>query len=1396
MKSSSLTYLIISFVCSILSLVTFWIYSQSFGEQIIFWLGIPFSILLFCLFYFLANPIICRVTIISSSAANFLPFALFLVSIILVVLIPPYQGLGYNWVSIPLQNWLRGLASLLLTSFFPGYLFLKVIDKKRVITGGMLIVVSNILSMLFMFLIAFPALVLGYAASYFSFIAVLVINLSLAAMYCLRYYKRENTSRINLSIKGHESIVILSFCVVMVGTFVVMLYNMPLTRSDMWQIYSQALEFSRGFPQYISNYPYLFQIYLTTFFSTSGLPSSITMQLLYLLSFMPLLGFYSMAKQWFAEKGAEKIVAVATFFGVLLGFASLYMVYFKSIDPKQTFSSIALLAVNKTYDSYMRYPIEPYMVVLRWTINLTVLFALLYLLKINNCKLRNLLFVLLVVIGYVGYVVDIMLFLPLLLVWLIFFESNSEWKLSFSILLGYLGVGIIDYLAPKQIYLTSVSTVNGQTSISLPYFASLGVVFLLLGLEVAKSKGFSFSGLKQTVLIIAGKSWKYLKWVLLYFYLFCIVVCLYTFNNYNLWLFGGNNFVSFFLFPVRWGAVGLLFILSTFLYLPDILKNKTLSFFMLIFAIGVLLEQINDYFPLFEADRYASIICIGASVIAAYGVIRMLKSLTRTSSLKKTVSIFLLLLVIIPSCLSTAVYYADMSYLNGHKPSVTDGELSAFEYIKNNLSSNESVLTFTYASAFKLGTFVGISYQSLYPYDVTDTPKNIVTYGLLATDNPYIITYMLSTSNTRFIYVGKDDVSLLESNSVFNSFLNYLPIVVSNPDATVYEVPKLAPPSLNADSQLGIFRISLNNSLSFDGTDNYVEVQNTPLLQSGNITVDFRFKKVGDFTYMFPIDKSKNLWVSYAFMGTSDQKLCFMVGIDNENSVRKVTATTTFQDNRWYGVIGVYDGRRMAIYVDGNLENQTIFEDSKSIFYSGDYPLRLGTHVFENNSYFKGSIDYVNIYNNALTEDEINNIFRNEQPLKQDLVLSLNFNGNLNDDSGNKNVVVNHGATFSSSSISPDSDSFLALLISLLGSKYPIPPTDDMSTNSGALSNYNYIILTSDPSTPPADLVNWVSAGNTIAVFNTNGIGFFGDAVNIGSSSNLVTTKQFNSGKIIYFDIYPLLKSSNAQTILQTKDLVTTIESALSIQSYGNPISIKQIPGTNFNMTSGDFQITGNLSLSTNLLTLTNPSLSNLDNQTHSSMSIVTICGNTTLTIQNASFQFSPSQSTFVIKPKNNLVTGQITVDSKATIQANDLDNPTILNEAQTINFQAAEISVKSPQVTLSGNIIFGSLYVHVSTYLPLDGIVLQKTEVQGKVTFSTVYVSDPFSFFSSFKADGKILNLDQTTSSSPSISWINVLFSSYSIAFNVAFFVCVSLYLIKKRYMFRFHKHVTNSIA
>jgi len=1386
MKLKINAYTPMSFAFSIISLLTFWIYSQFFAEPLILWLGIPFSLLIFCLFYFLANPIFERVISIGSSAVALLSLGLLSISVFLVIFVPPSEESVLNWANIPLQNWLRGFASLLLTGFFPGYFLIEIVDKKRTVTGGMLIVISNLLSMFTMFLIAFSTLLLGYAVTSFSFVLVIIINLSLASLYCLIFNVRRDKLKVNFSLKGHELITIFSLCVVMVGALAVMLFNMPLTRSDMWFVYSQALEFSKGFPQFIFNYPYSFQMYLSVFFTVSGLPSALTMQLLYFLSFMPVLGFYSMAKKWFIEKRDDKIAAVATYFAILLGFASLYLVYLGVINPGQTFSNLALMAVNKTYDSYMRFPFAPYMVVLRWTICLTVLFSLLYLLRNDSSKFRNSLFVLLVVIGYLGDISDIMFFIPLLLVWSIFFRPNSEWKISFSILLGYLVVGILDFLAPKHIYTVSLSALNGQSSISLPYAASMAMVTLLLGIEIAKYKGFSIFVLRQKISLIAEKTWKYVRWLLLYFYIVCIVVCLYTIKDYNLWLYGGYIFVSFFIFPVRWGAVGLLAILSLFLYLPDLAKNKSLSFFTLVFVIGVILEQINNIFPLYESERYAAIICIGASIIAAYGIIRILNSLTRIFSLKNAVSIFLLLLLIIPSTLTTAIYFTQMTYLNDRKPAVSDNELRAFEYIKHNLASDESVLTFTYDSAFKLGTFVGISYQSLYPYSTVVIDRNIINYGLLATENPAIVTYILGASNTRYIYVAKEDTALLSSRYfLINSFLKHLPAVFKSSDVTIYEVPKFILPSPNLKSSMCILSVSDKSSLSFDGTDDYIEVEDSSLLRPSNITVDFRFKKDGNFYYKFPVDESKNLWVSYAFVGTSDQKLCFMVGIDDGATVRSATTNTTFQDNRWYHVIGVYDGRHVAIYVDGKLENEVVYNESKSIFYNGDFPLRIGTYVFENDSYFNGLVDYVRIYNRTLSEDEINYSFKNDVPKDMTgLVLSLDFNGNLDDHGSKRNTVVNHGATFSSSSLSPDNDAFTALFTSLLGSKNSILYADDVSAEylDMYLSNYTCILLTTDPLEPYPSLLKWVSRGNTLAVFNTNGGGFFADALKFTSSGNLVNVREYDSGKIVYVDIYSLLKSSDEETLFPTTDFINKVSDALCQPRYNDSGSLRRLPGVNFNMTYGDFEVTGNLSLSTDLLVLTNSSFLN-SSFPSSKTSTIIVYGKSTLNIQNASLHVSTSESSILIKPKNNLTQGQISVTSRVTLQVSSSSGiSTTMNETETVlNFQAEGLSAKLPEVTLSGEIVFDSLYVHVTPYVPLPGILLQKAEVQGKIVFSTIYISKPLIFFSTFQANGKIQNLAETAPRL-TIPWTDIMISPYNIAFNAAFLLCIAIYMVKKR--------------
>jgi hypothetical protein len=100
--------------------------------------------------------------------------------------------------------------------------------------------------------------------------------------------------------------------------------------------------------------------------------------------------------------------------------------------------------------------------------------------------------------------------------------------------------------------------------------------------------------------------------------------------------------------------------------------------------------------------------------------------------------------------------------------------------------------------------------------------------------------------------------------------------------------------------------------------------------------------------------------------------------------------------------------------------------------------------------------------------------------------------------------------------------------------------------------------------------------------------------------------------------------------------------------------------------------------------------------------------------------------------------------------------------------------------VNAFGNITFDKLDAHEALYVPLAGIVQQKAKFEGKVEFDTAYISNPLVIFSKFKVNGKILNLDSTVT--PTIPWSEVLSSSYTLTFNIIFFLSIIFYAFKKR--------------
>lgn len=153
---------------------------------------------------------------------------------------------------------------------------------------------------------------------------------------------------------------------------------------------------------------------------------------------------------------------------------------------------------------------------------------------------------------------------------------------------------------------------------------------------------------------------------------------------------------------------------------------------------------------------------------------------------KKVLLCFSLLFLIIISTLSTCLFYIQATYYSNNRSSwVDEQELEAINYIKSHLLPNESVLAFSEYTMNTIKALVCINpLQNAYKWN------NILT----GTTNPYIITYILSSSNIRYIYIpNRDWENLISSRGTFDIFLNFFQKVFENERVRVYEVPVLNP---------------------------------------------------------------------------------------------------------------------------------------------------------------------------------------------------------------------------------------------------------------------------------------------------------------------------------------------------------------------------------------------------------------------------------------------------------------------------------------------------------------------------------------------------------------------------------------------------------------------------
>ena len=153
------------------------------------------------------------------------------------------------------------------------------------------------------------------------------------------------------------------------------------------------------------------------------------------------------------------------------------------------------------------------------------------------------------------------------------------------------------------------------------------------------------------------------------------------------------------------------------------------------------------------------------------------------------------------------------------------------------------------------------------------------------------------------------------------------------------------------------------NAAVFFGTNEYMGTDDESAFDiSGNITLS-AWVKVSqlDNASMYIISKSGSY---YIYKDLNSGVLTFLC----QGTGRPVVGTVNIVDGKWHHIVGVYDGVKKYIYVDGKLDKSM---NSSGVVTTNNNPLHVGNDAVWPGNEYNGSIDDVRIYNRALSAAEV-----------------------------------------------------------------------------------------------------------------------------------------------------------------------------------------------------------------------------------------------------------------------------------------------------------------------------------------------------------------------------------------------------------------------------------------
>ena len=777
--------------------ITFWTISTSFRYS--------FGSLLFFLTFLICRILLsersqryAKLTLNPPYATRSFFLLIWLLSIIMVLLVNPFGGTQYvEWSEISLPNWLRLIAALLMTSFYPGYAILTVIGKNEEFSFLGKVTLSTFLSLFMSGLIAFIATMSEGLVGNQGLLGMVLLNILLLTLFSI-FHTDKQRKFAKISIFSSQLIMMILILFVLTASYFVNFPVRLVPTIDQWVHYGSVLKAIDGVLFSTPGvYPYWSHMYAALFGVLSGFPLvNAFMTLLLLFTVLPILSFYLMCSSLFPS---SKMPIVATVvYALFSGFGGLYVMNLSMTgggDPLY----LIYLASTKTSDMFYWLPSFRVFFFLG-TIGFSTLFVTLYLLgrRFSNPYVKISLMATLFALGYLAHIAEALFFIVMMPFILLFARDflKDPKDLPISVALGLVFVSIVDLSAPTKIYLFRDALYTPLFLCGLLGWMFLSFLLLRLNLRVrvfAKAKSANWLYLEFSPILVAG---------LVYIYVLCLIIWSYEIPKLS---FSWGTPLPWYVYPIRLGAAGFITIAS----IPWLVKHRNsvgLRLPLLFVILFLLLGKASSYLsvlrmsgpmipmPLAES-RIMEFTWIGVSALGSYSIVKFFQHIhhakTPRSKIAKTIIATSLLSLIAISGISSTFYAVELRSQPSN--SIAMRELEDLNFLRSHKFERGAVLAPS-SSASKLDSFGGmVTVHEYYRPAFFGATKAESLFDLL-THN----IYQTSGFPIRYLFVSNSDLNEVRgyrNSFLFNHLMQYLSILFTNEETTIYEIPPFAPPS-------------------------------------------------------------------------------------------------------------------------------------------------------------------------------------------------------------------------------------------------------------------------------------------------------------------------------------------------------------------------------------------------------------------------------------------------------------------------------------------------------------------------------------------------------------------------------------------------------------------------